>query len=224
MNLLGKITFIISCVFIFNVGYGQQKELQTTALHEKLSCKTGEVMVVSKELIKNVQVRIIESFEVKSGFTKFTHQKGTTYPLRRTKKGYHLYYAQHKLTAGNYWGIGINEDDPDDVIPVLVNPNGDIDKMKKYKIQKKIEYVETFQTCSACYRAEFVYLGLDENQLTFSYKEFIGVLDKLSFEEELTVPLKEGLTIDHKGMKLKIHKASKESISYELLKAFNSLN
>lgn len=223
MKLSGTILLSVLCLLNYSNTYTQEKELQSTVLHKDLSCKVGEPIFLSEEVIKDVQVRILESFEVKSGFTRYEHQEGAIYPLRRTKKGYHLYYTQQKLIDGKYWGIGINEEDINDVIPVMVRPDGDLEKMKKYKIKDKVEFIDKYQSCSDCTRKELLYLGLGPKNIIFKYRELHGILNKVLFEEEVNAQKSEDQTLVYKGLELKIINATIHSIEYQVLKGFDKM-
>lgn len=222
MKLSVTILLTILCLLNYLEGYTQDKELQGTVKNTTLTCKIGEPAIVSEEVIKEVKVRIIESFEVKSGFTRYMHQAEEIYPLRRTKKGYHLYYSQQKLIDGKYWGIGISEDDINDVIPVLVRPNGDLERIKKYKINDKIEFVDTYQSCSDCSHKELIYIGLESDNIKFKYRELHGILKKVLFEEEVFIKMDKDQTIFYKGVKLKILSIDQDSLKYQVLEGFDS--
>ncbi len=223
MKLFQRILLGIVLILFYQIGYSQQRELQETQRNVPLKAEVGEIVAMSKEVIKDVQVQITESFEVKKRSLTYKYKEGVTYPLRRAKDGYNLYYAHDRLIDGKYGGVGINEDDPDDIIAVLVSPDGDLIKMKKDTLNEKIEMVEKFQVCRECYRKEFKYLGMEGNVLKFSYQKLVGVLNKLSFEEEVTFTYSQGQIIEYKDLKLKVVDATDTFVAYEILQAFNPL-
>lgn len=221
MKLFQRIFLGILLILSYQIGYSQQRELQETKRNVPHKAEVGEMMVMSKEVIKDIQVQITTSFEVKKRIFKYEYKEGVTYPLRRAKDGYNLYYAHDKLIDGKYGGVGINEDDPDDIIAVLVSPDGDLIKMKKHKLNEKIEMVEKLQVCRECNRKEFKYVGLEGNVLKFTYQNFFGVLNKLLFEEELTFSYLQNQIIEYKGLELKIVNATNSFVSYEILQQFD---
>ena len=147
--LLGTL-FIVFC----HIANAQQWELQGTELHVPLKAEAGEIVAVSNEVIKEVHVQITEGYEVKKGYMKYQYKEGDTYPLRRAKSGYDLYYDNKKLVGGKYLGVGIHEDDPEDIISVLVSPEGDLVKLKKYKMNDQIMMTDFFRKCNDCYTQE----------------------------------------------------------------------
>ncbi len=223
MKLLQEVLLGIFLVFFCHVGFSQEWELQGTELNVPLHAEAGEIVVAQDEMIKDIQVQLIESFEVKKGFLTFAYKQGDTYPLRRSKDGYDLYYAHDTKIAGKYKGVGIHEDDPEDIIAVLVDPDGDLVKLKKYKLNDKIKMVDHFQKCRDCYTQQLKYVGMQGNELLFTYKELIGVLSKVRLEDEFTSSFDPDEIIEFKGMNLKILKASNSSLEYEVLQGFEPL-
>lgn len=221
MNKYFITLFLVFTGLSFSIAQG--REFQGTKLHVPLKADSGEVVVLSDEVIKEVRVQLTESFEVKKGFLNFAYTEGVIYPLRRSKDGYDLYYAHDKLIEGKYKGVGIHEDDPEDVIAVLVSPDGDLVKLKKYKINDKVKMVDHFQKCTDCYTQELKYAGMQGNELLFIYRELIGVLNKVRFEDEFTYSFDPGQIIDYKGLNLKMLKATNSSLEYEVLQGFSPL-
>lgn len=220
MNLFRVMLLFVTLMICHHQGYSQQRELQGTELNIALKTDLGEIMVLSKEVIKDIQVQITSSYEVKKRAFNYKYPEGVTYPLRRSKDGYNLYYAHDTRIDGKYGGVGINEDNPDDIIAVLVSPDGDLIKMKKYKMNDHIKMVEKYEVCRECQRKEFIYLGLDGNQLKFKFQHFSGVLNKILSEEELSFSYKKYEIIEYDGAQLKIIEASPKFISYEVLQSF----
>ena len=216
--LLGTL-FIVFC----HIGNAQEWELQGTELHVPLKAEAGEIVAVSNEVIKEVQVQITASSEVKKGFLKYQYKEGDTYPLRRAKSGYDLYYDNKKLIEGKYLGVGINEDDSEDIISVLVSPEGDLVKLKKYKMNEQIIMTDFFRKCNDCYTQELKYVGMQENELLFTYREIIGVLKKVRFEGEFTWSFAPGQMIEYKGLQVKMLKATNSSLEYEIIQGFDAL-
>ena len=219
----GMLTFMFLMLLTLE-GYAQERQLQSSPKNKILEANTGGVVAETKELIKEEQVRIRTAFTVKKGYLKFKYEEGTLYPLRRAKDGYDLYYAHDRLQEGKYKGVGIQEDDPEDIIAVLVSPEGDLIKLKKYKLNDKIEMTDTFQKCNTCYTQELRYAGMQGNELLFTYRELVGVLNKVRFESEFTYSFDPDQTIDFKGLSFKVSKATNTSITYEILESFDSLN
>lgn len=218
--------YFITLLFVFtgfNFSYSQEWELQGTKLHMPLKADAGEVVAMTNEVIKEVRVQLTESFEVKKGFLKFEYKEGVIYPLRRSKDGYDLYYAHDKLIDGKYKGVGIHEDDPENVIAVLVSPDGDLVKLKKYKINDKVKMVDHFQKCTDCYTQELRYAGMKGSELLFTYQEVVGVLNKVRAEDEFTSTFYPDQIIEFKGLNLKILKATNSSIEYQVLQRFSPL-
>ena len=224
---LGKMNkYFITLLFVFtsiNFSYSQEWELQGTKLHVPLKADAGEVVAMSNEVLKEVRVQITEDFEVKKGYLNFAYKEGVIYPLRRSKDGYDLYYAHDKKIAGKYWGVGINEDDPEDVIAVLVSPDGDLVKLKKYKINDKVKMVDHYQKCTDCYTQELIYVGMKGSELLFTYQEVVGVLNKVRAKNEFTSSFNPDQIIEFKGLNLKMLKATNSAIEYEVLERFSPL-
>ena len=220
MNSLRTMLLFASILMFNQPGFCQERELQSTQLNTPLQTDLDGIVVFSKELIKDIQVEITGAYEVKKKSYKYEYKEGMTYPLRRSKDGYHLYYDHDQLLDGRYKGVGINEDDPDDIIAVLVSPNGDLVRMKKSSMKDHIKMVETYEVCRECNRKEFVYLGLDGNQLKFRFQHFFGVLNKVLLEEEVSFSYKKFDIIEYQGAQLRIIEASPTSISYEVLESF----
>jgi len=223
MKVFRGFLLCVILVLFSNVGSAQEREFQGTKLNVPMKAEKGEVVAVSNEGTKQLQVKITESFEAKKGFLKFQYQEGVIYPLRSLKDGYDLYYDNKKLTQGKYWGVGINEDDPEDVIAVIVSPEGDLVRLKKYKLNDRIVMTESFQKCSDCYTQELRFAGMQGKELLFTYRELIGVLNKVRFEDEFTFSFEQNQMIDYKGLNIKMLKASNASLEYEVLELFESL-
>jgi len=216
--LLGTL-FIVFC----HIANAQQWELQGTELHVPLKAEAGEIVAVSNEVIKEVHVQITEGYEVKKGYMKYQYKEGDTYPLRRAKSGYDLYYDNKKLVGGKYLGVGIHEDDPEDIISVLVSPEGDLVKLKKYKMNDQIMMTDFFRKCNDCYTQELTYVGMQENELIFTYREIIGVLKKVRYEGEFTWSFDPGQMIEYKGLNVKMLNATNSSLEYEVIQGFDAL-
>lgn len=223
MNLFRGILLKAFLVLFCTLGSAQEREFQGTKLNVPLKAEAGGIVAESNEVTRQLQVQLTESFEVKKGYLKIQYQEGVTYPLRRSKDGYDLYYAHDKKISGKYWGVGINEDDPEDVIAVLVSLEGDLVKLKKYNIKDKVKMVDHFQKCSNCYTQELRFAGMQGNELLFTYKELIGVLNKVRFEDEFTYSFDENQLIDFKGLSIKMLKASNSSLEFEVLQSFDPL-
>lgn len=220
------IKYFMSLLFVFTGFYflsAQERDFQGTKLHTPLKADAGEVVAMSDEVLKEVRVQITEDFEVKKGFLNFEYKEGVIYPLRRSKDGYDLYYAHDKKISGKYWGVGIHEDDPENIIAVLVSPEGDLVKLKKYKMKDKVKMVDHFQKCTDCYSQQLKYVGMQGNELLFTYQELVGVLNKIRFEDEFTYSFDPDQIIDYKGLNLKMIKATNSSLEYEVLKGFEPL-
>ena len=223
MKLFRKILLHALLVLFCTLGFAQEREFQGTKLNVPLKAEKGGIVAITNEGTKQLQVQMTESFEVKKGYLKFQYNEGVTYPLRRSKDGYDLYYAHDKKVGGKYWGVGINEDDAEDIIAVLVNPEGDLVKLKKYKLNDRIVMTESFRKCSDCYTQELKYAGMYENELLFTYRELIGVLNKVRFEDEFTFSFDQNQMIDYKGLSLKMLKATNSSLEYEVIQTFDPL-
>ena len=202
----------------------QERVLISSDLNGPMSTAPGQLFASSKLLAKTMQVQILETFEVKSGFTKYVHNKDVKYPLRRAKKGYDLYYSNDRLIDGKYWGIGINQKDSLDVISVLVTPEGDISKQKKYKIQNKIERIESFQSCNDCYTRKLVYLGKENDEIKLKYQLLSGVLNKIETEKEFTFRLQEDTIYECEGLTFTVNSFKGSTLEYELLSTFSPIN
>lgn len=224
MKLLSVAYLIVLLVGIPNTLTSQERVLITPELNTSMVATPDQLFASSKLMAKTIQVQVLESFEVKSGFTKYTHAKDVIYPLRRAKKGYDLYYANDRLLDGKYWGIGINQKDSLDVISVLVTPEGDISKQKKYKIQEKIERIETYQPCNDCYTQKLIYLGKENDELKFKYWLLSGILHKVSVEKDYVFRLQEDTIYECEGLKFSIHNVNGSTLDYELLSTFTPIN
>ncbi|WKK67560.1 hypothetical protein [Lutimonas zeaxanthinifaciens] len=217
-----------ACLIVFIVLYpdtlsAQDRVIIPAQLNKTMMASPGELFASSKLLAKTVQVQILESFEVKSGFTKYMHEKDVKYPLRRAKKGYDLYYANDRLIDGKYWGIGINQKDSLDVISVLVTPEGDMSKQKKYKIENKIERIESLQSCNDCYTQKLIYLGAQNDELKFRYQLLSGVLNKIAKEKEYSFRLQEDTIYECEGLRFSIIDMKDATLEYELLSPFDPI-
>lgn len=222
--IMNKYFITLFLVFTgFGFSFAQGREVQGTKLHVPLKSDAGEIVAMSNEVIKDLRVQITADFEVKKGFLNFAYKEGVIYPLRRSKDGYDLYYAHDKLIEGKYKGVGIHEDDPEDVIAVLVSPDGDLVKLKKYKINDKVKMVDHFQKCTDCYTQELRYVGMQGNELLFTYRELIGVLNKVRVEDEFTYSFDPDQIIDYKGLNIKMLKANNSTLEYEVLQGFEPL-
>ncbi|MCA0931814.1 hypothetical protein LCM02_05070 [Lutimonas saemankumensis] len=213
---------VLLCFIPFAV-QSQERVLLSPELNKEMKAGPGELIASSKLMSRTLQVQILESFEVKSGFTKYKHLKATKYPLRRAKKGYDLYYANDKLVDGKYWGIGINQKDSLDVISVLVTPEGDMSKQKKYKIQKSIERIESLQPCNDCYIQKLTFLGQQDDELRFTYQLLSGVLNKISVEKEYSFRLQEDTIYECEGLRFTIINIDGSDLEYELLSSFTPI-
>lgn len=223
IKLFRRILLSTLLILFCHSGNAQQWELQGTELHVPLKAEAGEIVAVSNEVIKEVQVQITEDYEVKKGYMKYQYKEGDAYPLRRAKSGYDLYYDNKKLIGGKYLGVGINEDDPEDIISVLVSPEGDLVKLKKFKMNDQIMMIDFFRKCNDCYTQELTYVGMQGNELLFTYREIIGVLKKVRFEGEFTWSFEPGQMIEYKGLNVKMLKASNSTLEYEVIKGFDAL-
>ena len=223
MKIFRGILLGIILMLFCRTGSAQEREFQGTELNVPMKSETGGIVAVSNEVTRQLQVQITESFEAKRGFLKFQYQEGVTYPLRRAKDGYDLYYDNKKLVEGKYWGVGINHDDPEDIIAVIVSPEGDLIKLKKYKLNDQIIMTDSFQKCSDCYTQELRYAGMQGNELLFTYRELIGVLNKVRFEDEFTFSFDANQLIDFKGLNIKMLKANSSSLEYEVVSLFEPL-
>lgn len=224
MKLYPGIFFCFLCMLFYQQGHSQERTLKSSPQNQLLKVNKGEVVAQTKELIQEERVRILTSFTVKKGYLKFDYKEGDVYPLRRSKDGYDLYYAHDKLHGGKYKGVGINEYDPTDVIAVLVSPEGDLVKLKKFPLMDKTEMVDAFQKCNTCYTQELRFAGMQGNELLFTYKELMGVLDKVSIEDEFTYSFDPNQTIYFKGLTFKVSKATSNSIEYEIMESFDKKN
>ena len=223
MKLFQGVLLGVLLIAFCPIANAQEWELQVTELHIPLKAEAGEVVAVSNEVIKDIRVQITAPYEVKKGFLKYQYKEGDTYPLRRAKSGYDLYYDNKKLIEGKYLGVGINEDDPEDIISVLVSPEGDLVKLKKYKMNDQVMMTDFFRKCNDCYTQELKYVGMQENELIFTYREIIGVLKKVRYEGEFTWSFDAGQIIDYKGLQIKMLKATNSSLEYEVIESFDAL-
>ena len=223
MKLFQKILLTIFLVVFCTIGFTQEREFQGTELNVPLKTETGGIVGITTEGTKQLQVEMTESFEAKKGYLRFEYKEGVTYPLRRSKDGYDLYYGHDKKIGGKYWGVGINEDDPEDIIAVLVSPEGDLVKLKKYKLNDQVIMTTSFQKCTDCYTQELRYAGMHDNELLFTYRELIGVLNKVRFEDEFTFSFDPNQMIEYKGLTLKMLKATNSSLEYEVIQSFDPL-
>lgn len=217
---------ILTClclILLCQYAYSQERELRSSPKNQLLKAGVGEIVAETKEMIREERVRILSSFPVKKGYLKFDYLEGEVYPLRRAKDGYDLYYAHDRLKEGKYKGVGINEDDPEDIIAVLVSPEGDLIKLKKYPLNDKVEMTDAFQKCNTCYTQELRYVGMQGNELLFTYRELMGVLNKVRFENEFTFSFDPEQTIDFKGLTFRVSKATNNFIEYEILESFDPL-
>ncbi|UCE94120.1 MAG: hypothetical protein JSV73_02235 [Flavobacteriaceae bacterium] len=220
MKLLSFALFSVLTLLMPFVVKSQERVLVSSELNKEMTAGPDQEFAASKLLAKTIQVQINEDFEVKSGFTKYKHKKDMKYPLRRAKKGYDLYYANDRLIDGKYWGIGINKKDSLDVISVLITPEGDMSKQKKYKIQDKIERIETFQSCNDCYIQKLTYLGKEEEEIKFKYQLLSGVLEKVLIEKDYNYQLREDTIYECEGLQFTINSIHGSTLEYELLSSF----
>lgn len=218
----GILTSLFLVLLCQNIN-SQERELKSSPKNKVLKVVAGEVVVETKEMIREERIRIESSFSVKKGYLKFDYKEGEVYPLRRAKDGYDLYYAHDRLKEGKYKGVGINQDDPEDIIAVLVSPEGDLIKLKNYPLNDKITMTDSFQKCNTCYTQELRYAGMQVNELLFTYRELFGVLDKVRFETEFTFSFDPEQPIDYKGMTIKVSKATSTSLEYMILESFDPL-
>ena len=223
MKLLSFACLIVFIVLNPDNLSAQDRVIIPAQLNKTMMASPGELFASSKLLAKTVQVQILESFEVKSGFTKYMHEKDVKYPLRRAKKGYDLYYANDRLIDGKYWGIGLNQKDSLDVISVLVTPEGDMSKQKKYKIENKIERIESLQSCNDCYTQKLIYLGAQNDELKFRYQLLSGVLNKIAKEKEYSFRLQEDTIYECEGLRFSIIDMKDATLEYELLSPFDPI-
>lgn len=223
MKLLSFACLIVFIVLNPDTLSAQDRVIIPAELNKTMMASPGELFASSKLLAKTMQVQILESFEVKSGFTKYMHEKDVKYPLRRAKKGYDLYYANDRLIDGKYWGIGINQKDSLDVISVLVTPEGDMSKQKKYKIEKKIERIESLQSCNDCYTQKLIYLGAQNDELKFRYQLLSGVLNKIAKEKDYSFRLQEDTIYECEGLRFSIIDRKDATLEYELLSPFGQI-
>ena len=80
-----------------------------------------------------------------------------------------------------------------------------------------------FRKCNDCYTQELKFVGMQENELLFTYREIIGVLKKVRFEGEFTWSFDAGQIIDYKGLQIKMLKANNSALEYEVIKGFDAL-
>ena len=80
-----------------------------------------------------------------------------------------------------------------------------------------------FRKCNDCYTQELKYVGMQENELLFTYREIIGVLKKVRFEGGFTWSFAPGQMIEYKGLQVKMLKATNSSLEYEIIQGFDAL-
>tara|TARA_R110001583_G_scaffold40340_1_gene128943 strand:+ start:1669 stop:2013 length:345 start_codon:yes stop_codon:yes gene_type:complete len=112
--------------------------------------------------------KITESFEIKSGFTKFNYIKGEIHPLVKIKKGFEIYYKVSNYKDGRYWGIAVNINKPNEVFPILVSSIGVLAKLNKYNVNNKLKKTGVINLCDDCYQLEFIYNGKIGNIVKFT--------------------------------------------------------
>ncbi|MCL4484062.1 MAG: hypothetical protein M1445_15880 [Bacteroidetes bacterium] len=203
--------------------YSQKREIVSVNLNTPLSSEIGEAVVSTGEVIKTDAIQITETFEVKSGFTKFQHIAGEVYPIVFIKNGFKIYYLQSSLKDGRYWGIGVSVNNPDEIYPIVASIIKVVAKMKNYEVKNNVKKTVQVSLCDNCYRQEFIYSGKVGNIVKFEYREFIGDMARPSFFQNLEYDISENEIVGFKGLRLKILKTSNISISYEVLESFKPL-
>lgn len=206
-------------------GFSQKHERIGAELNTVLSSETGEAVVSAGVIIIHDAINIVETFEVKLGFYRVEHSKGRDYPFVSTKKGYRIYYSENVRKGGVYWGIGVNINNPEIIIPTQSNSfNTSLIKKPKHRIKKeKIQKTEIVNLCDNCYKQELIYSGQVGDVVKFSYREFIGDIARPSFYQELEYDVSKNNVIGFKGLRLKILETSNTEIKYEVIEDFNSL-
>ena len=97
-------------------------------------------------------------------------------------------------------------------------------QQKKYKIQEKIERIETYQPCNDCYTQKLIYLGKENDELKFKYWLLSGILHKVSVEKDYVFRLQEDTIYECEGLKFSIHNVNGSTLDYELLSTFTPIN
>lgn len=211
-------------VYFFINSYAQNREIVTVNLNTPFSAEIGEAVISSGEVIKTDALKITETFEVASGFTKFKHVAGDTYPFVYIKKGTRIYYSKKNTKDGRTWAIGVNADNPEEIYPILVaTVGGAIARLKNYDIKNNVKQTTEVSSCDNCYRQEFIYNGKKGNVVSFIYREFMGDIARPSFFQNLEYDISESDIIGFKGLRLKVLKTSNTSINFEILEAFKPL-
>jgi len=99
---------------------------------------------------------------------------------------------------------------------------------KYFELSNKVPY-ETKVTSTSdvelkgAFRSDFIYQGLAKGVLKFSYREFQDGIARPAFTQDLTYDIEPDgtATIGFKGMRIKVLKASNQSITYMVEKGMN---
>jgi len=193
-------------------------------LNTPLTAEIGTSLVSSGKIIKTEAVEVTAPFEFKSGFFNFRFEKGDTYPLVKTTKGYKIFYLKSNWKDGRFWGIAINEKVANEVYSALISTFGLVKIRRKdnYKTSIKMTFIKSL--CEDCYNQELLFNGAKGSVLSFTYREFIGNIARPSFFQNVEYDVENSSIIGFKGVRLKILEFSNTSIKYEILKTFDPLN
>ena len=71
------------------------------------------------------------------------------------------------------------------------------------------------------FKQQFIYNGKVDNGIKFIYREFVGGVARSSFQQDLQYDLNESDIIGFKELRLKVIKATNQSITYKILNNFS---
>ena len=91
----------------------------------------------------------------------------------------------------------------------------------KYKGRFKIE-PNMIKDGDRSFAQKFIYDGIDEDYVKFIYREFTESMTQSSFQQSVKYRLKDEKIISFRDLKIQIHEANENNISYTVLRNFSN--
>ena len=185
----------------------------------------GEAIYSTEDLVYEEGIKILSIPDTKIFKGDYPLKPGDIIPLNKTTKkgniyhfrddynitGYTVMYSKNLTKYGNF-GVFVSSDN----IAYPLHMQGTTPVKDNNVIQvEKAKYIS--QWCNSCYKKEFIYNGKNNNQLKFTYREYVNDLARPAFSQDLQYDLNESNIIGFKGLRIEVMKSSNTEIQYKVL-------